>query len=219
MASVGGLCESARRVQTDRGLRDHRGPADDRAGGHRRLARLPLLPALRLAVDLRRDAGTRERRDVPDRHRPGARPPQAALPARHERPHDPLPLARGRGRGHRLHAGRRDAAHARGRPAREGGARPVHVPGPLPTGLQLREGLPPDREGGRGAPVRAGRRGEPDAAPAHAGGARRRRRRRRRRGHARFGRDGRLHPGGRLRADGGCLRPAGVGRQRRTTTR
>ena len=82
----------------DRRPRAHRRPADRRAGHHRRVDRLVLLPPVRLAQRVRRPARRRARRALPDP--PGRRRlhDQADVPPRHRRPGHPV-LHRGRASG------------------------------------------------------------------------------------------------------------------------
>ena len=106
-----------------RGPRHHRRPEHGRAGGAGRRHRLLLRAALRLAVRLRGAAGRGPRRRLSHRPAAGRRPPQAAVPSRHQRPPHPHPLARRRGGDQRLHARGRDGGRAAAGAARKGGAR------------------------------------------------------------------------------------------------
>ncbi len=79
---------------------------------------------------------------------------EAALPARHQHPADPVPRQGGGRRGHRLHGARDEIDRAgpatcwSGRPR---GPRPGHLRAGLPPGVRLRPVRPrgPDRPGGR----------------------------------------------------------------------
>ena len=110
---------SAGALPAHRRARPDRRPAHRRARRHRRDDRLVLLPAVRLAERLRGDPRRRPRRPVPHLARLRRLELQAALPARHQRPHHALPDARRSGGGAGLHA---PAAQ------RRGGAPPPHDP-------------------------------------------------------------------------------------------
>ena len=135
-------------VPADRGLRDHRRPAHGRPGRQERLDRLPVVPDVRLADDLRRAPRRREGR--PLQHLPPARDrrhQQADVPPRHEHPHHALPRDRGGRRGVRLHARRHPRARPplSGRPPGEDRSGEHRLRALLRAALRLRAGRSHDR--------------------------------------------------------------------------
>ena len=110
-------------LRTDRGLRHHRRPPHGRARGQGRVDRLSVPPVVRLALGVRSAPRRRARRPLPDRASARRRGAEAALPARHQRPADAVPVRRRRGRGVRLHAGGGCRRRAQPRASREDGPR------------------------------------------------------------------------------------------------
>ena len=141
------LCDAAKgrdtraRLSPDRRPRPRRRSPNGGADRHRRVRRLVLRAAVRLAEHLRRPARPGTRRPFPDPPRLLHIHQQAALPSGHRRP-DQSVHDRGRGRrDRRLHAGdRRDGRLRRTSTGPHGAVRPRHddVPHRHRASLRLR---------------------------------------------------------------------------------